>query len=364
MGVFIREKKGYLYIDIVEGRRHHWRALGIRVSGNAVEYKEQMKLAEAVRFKTEYELKAERFGVKDALAVFDSGKVYFIEYAHKTAERSKCRETIEHMIRWVEKFKGDLTIGSIDIKFIESFQSFLEKSLARQTACSYANAFRSVMRQAKLEGVIRDNPCEKVKSVRGGSIEKPTLTREEVNRLEVTDCEGVNGEEVKRAFLFACNTGLRVSDLMTLEWGHIEKKGEGYILHKRQEKTDNTVEIALNSTAVGIIGAGRELHFSSERVFKGIGCRMDYEVIKKWVKAAGIEKNVSWHTARRTFATLLLEAGTDVFTTQRLMGHTKIQMTSVYAKSSDTVKRKAVNALERLVNGEATKDGRLDGLPS
>ena len=67
-----------------------------------------------------------------------------------------------------------------------------------------------------------------------------------------------------------------------------------------------------------------------------------------WAKAAGIDKQLGWHVARHTFATLSLEAGADFSTVSRLLGHTKMQTTAIYAKTTDKAKRAAVNGLPEL----------------
>jgi site-specific recombinase XerD len=67
--------------------------------------------------------------------------------------------------------------------------------------------------------------------------------------------------------------------------------------------------------------------------------------LTSWAKAAGLEKKIGWHTARHTFATLLIDRGADISTVSRMLGHTKIQTTSVYAKTTDRSKRAAVDSL-------------------
>ena len=70
-------------------------------------------------------------------------------------------------------------------------------------------------------------------------------------------------------------------------------------------------------------------------------------LLKPWAKAAGIDKRFSFHTARHTFATMMLTLGADLYTTSKLLGHTDVKMTQVYANIINRKKDEAVN----LVNG-------------
>ena len=70
-----------------------------------------------------------------------------------------------------------------------------------------------------------------------------------------------------------------------------------------------------------------------------------FKHIKNWVKAAGIKKRVSFHTARHTFATMALTQGVDLYTVSKLLGHKDIATTQVYAKIVDQKKSDAVNKL-------------------
>jgi integrase len=165
----------------------------------------------------------------------------------------------------------------------------------------------------------------------------------------MADAVEVSGSdsEIHRAFLFACYTGLRVSDLETLTWGQIETNPMQII--KRQKKTDMPVYIPLNETVKKIIGVGGK-HAPADKVFNlpNGHRRQSYHVLKRWAKAASIDKNVGWHTARRTFATLALENKVDIYTVAKLLGHTSIKQVAKYAKVTDKLRREAIAALPEI----------------
>jgi len=149
---------------------------------------------------------------------------------------------------------------------------------------------------------------------------------------------------VKQAFLFACFTGLRISDLKSIAWGDIAR--EPLQINKQQEKTGRKVLVPLHKVAWEIINDGA-IHNHKALIFPALtkSKTNTNQYLKDWAKKAGIEKTIGWHTARHTFAVLSLEAGAEIFTVSKLLGHTNLRTTQIYAKATDKMKREAVNAL-------------------
>ncbi|MCF0124468.1 MAG: integrase catalytic domain-containing protein, partial [Clostridia bacterium] len=202
------------------------------------------------------------------------------------------------------------------------------------------------------ERIISRSPALAVKGLKKPITDKPTLDSDEFERLVYCPLKTEYENDVKRAFIFACYTGLRVSDLKTLKFKNIEKKlltksnKNRYWIHKTQIKTKEPVEIPISETALELIqpiGAPETLVFP---LLAGITTDAN-RVIKKMAAICKIEKNISFHTARRSCATFMLEAGVDPFTVQKILGHRKIEMTAIYAKT-DRTKSKAIESLDEL----------------
>ncbi|MDR3046299.1 MAG: tyrosine-type recombinase/integrase [Bacteroidales bacterium] len=84
---------------------------------------------------------------------------------------------------------------------------------------------------------------------------------------------------------------------------------------------------------------------SNDYIFKiYVGGRLT-DVLRDWLAKAGITKKITFHSSRHTFAVMLLTYGADLYTVQKLLGHTDIQTTQIYAKIVDAKKRDAVNRL-------------------
>jgi len=145
---------------------------------------------------------------------------------------------------------------------------------------------------------------------------------------------------VKRAFLFSCFTGLRLSDIEALTWDRIRDSGKGMQVESTQIKTGKAVYVPLSSNALAQLperGRGRVFNLPV-RYTMG-------EILANWVKRAGITKHITYHCSRHTYATLLLTYGANLYTVSSLLGHTDISTTQIYARIVDENKRKTVDLI-------------------
>ena len=167
----------------------------------------------------------------------------------------------------------------------------------------------------------------------------------EINALANTKCKYPN---VKYAFLFACQCGLRLIDIENLVWGNITEDKVCF----RQKKTDQMNYQPLSMSAKMILDKVKgkmDIHHYNDKVFNLPTRPTINNTIKTWAKKAGIKnKNVSFHSARHSFATISLGAGVDIYTVQKLLGHSDIASTQVYAKVTDHLKINAINKLPQI----------------
>ena len=160
--------------------------------------------------------------------------------------------------------------------------------------------------------------------------------------LVKTDCES---KQLKTAFLFACLTGLRWSDINKLVWSEVQHSDEmGYYIRFRQQKTKGAETLPISEQARNMLGEEKE---KTERVFKGLKYSAWHNVkLAQWVLRAGITKNITFHCARHTYATLQLTMGTDIYTVSKLLGHRELKTTQIYAKVIDNKKKEAANKIQ------------------
>jgi integrase len=238
-------------------------------------------------------------------------------------------------------------LGQVSAKWFADFQNWLLKDmgLSENSAASYAAGIRIALKKAARERIIPYDPAEGVKAISVPETDGVVLSAGEIRALAKTPLGGGLGADVKRAFLFACYTALRISDLKTLTWGDIQHTPILQII-KRQKKTSRKVYVPLHESAWKFIDDGK-IHSYTEPVFPRLAAIASpvNDYLKTWGGRAGIERRFGWHAARRSCATLLLESGADLATVKKICGHSDIKTTQLYAKATDAMTRQAVNAL-------------------
>ena len=336
MGVKLWVNRGHIYLSLCYGGNQWRESTGLTVPGTKALQKEVMKLAEELRCRREMEMAASKSGM------IPPGKrgVTLWEYMRQKGCPS-------YLLNVVEKYGGkNISLASLSRSWIETFQNALaaDKSLSESSADTYCARIRSILHKAVLEGYFDRSPYDGVPHLKKSHKPRLALTADEVRRLADTECPGVAGDEVKRAFLFSCFTGLRISDIVSLRQADIDRSAK--ILRKKQQKTSGVVYVPLSAEALDLAG-DTDPPFPYLAHLREAGHAV--RTLHLWGAAAGIEKPVTWHIARHTAATLLIEAGADVYTVQHILGHTSVSTTQIYAEVSGGRKRKALDALADLL---------------
>lgn len=258
--------------------------------------------------------------------------------------------------------KPDLRLSEVDREFCRGFVAFLrtckshrgKETISETTARLLMYRIAAAMDKAVVEGLIPNNPFRVLEAKEKPKIRasrREFLTVEELKVLINTPCRC---DIVKRAFLFSCFTGLRYSDMKSLLWSEIHTTADGKTLYieYRQVKTKKTVTIPLSDEALrwmpkqvdGIDQVFHELKISTGTV---------EDVLKEWMKDCKIDKHITYHCSRHTAATTLLTLGANLYVVSKLMGHSCIQMTEVYAKIVDQKKVETMNLVNNLFTNPA-----------
>ncbi len=314
--------------------------------------KEARRKIEAIKGETLKELLNNRNGFRSD----SKSKVNFIEYFKKlTNEKHDSKGNYgnwDSVLKHLTSFAGkNIPFSDIDVKFCEDFKEYLKngvktsagKPFSTSTQSSYFCKLRAALNQAVQDDIIIKNPAKRVSLPRVKESKREYLTQDEVNTLFKTECRY---DVLKNAFLFSCLTGLRWSDIQKLEWSQLRKEGDKLKVDFHQQKTDGLQYHIINEHAQRFIPERIE---SNERVFVGLNYSSYMNVaLQKWMMKAGITKNITFHCARHTYATLLLTKGVDLFTVSKLLGHKEIRTTQIYANVIDSRKEQAVDSLNIL----------------
>lgn len=249
------------------------------------------------------------------------------------------------------EFGGEIIpFYKIDIKFCENFKNYLltaprggnkTGTLSKNSAGTYFSIFKAALRQAFIDGYFLSEISAKIKGIADEESRREYLTIEELNKLASTYCEN---EVMKRAALFSALTGLRLSDIQKLKWKEISvESGLPKILFT-QQKTKGVEYMPISKQELELCGIKGE---SNDFVFGGLpNSAWISRPLKKWIESAGITKKITFHNFRHTFATLQLSSGTDIYTVSKMLGHTNVKTTQVYAKVIDEKKNKAAQAIQ------------------
>ena len=264
--------------------------------------------------------------------------------------------SIRSLRRFLSLYRNEeVALEDVDITYCLGFIAFLKtgyktkdgKTLSGKTGFNVLGQLRTSLGIAVNEGVIRVNPITKL-SASEKIIPKETvreyLTIDEVKRLIDTPCDK---DIVKCAFLFSCNCGLRRGDILSLRWKDITFDDGAWRVCTRMKKTTNLVYIPLPKQAMRWIGSNPGERDGEELVFAGLSAGLISDHLHSWVEKAGIKgKHVTFHVGRHTFATMMLTLGADIYTVSKLLGHTKVETTQIYAKIINKKKDDAVSLID------------------
>jgi len=236
----------------------------------------------------------------------------------------------------------DTPIGDIDYEWLSKIQTYFlnaptrsNRNLSQNSASTYYAKIKAALQIATQRGLIRSNPAMNIKAIPSVPSQRVYLTIEEIQQLANTPCKI---EEVKRAFVFSCYTGLRISDIIALTWDKV-RNGR---LAIRVQKTKVPDWIDLHPVAQQLVGTPGKL---DEPVFNLPPDGTVWTVLQIWAATAGITKHISFHSSRHSFGTLMLEATNDIYLVSKLMGHSSVTHTMAYAKIVDARKKNAMLSL-------------------
>jgi integrase len=302
-------------------------------------------LAEQIWLRRKTEVQAGDFGFLDTRPKHAD----FIAYFEAIAARKEINNKAVWFstIKQFKQFAGDYcAFSELTERRCEDFLQFLQKhttggSLSPTSIYSYFAKFKAALKQAVQEKLLKEDPSRKIK-MKQPETEREFLTLDELNRLARTDCEE---SMLKTACLFSALSGLRWSDIEKLTWSQVQSDpANGHYLRFRQKKTGGFETLPISDQAVMLLGTPGA---PTDRVFDGLTYSDQNNLkLKEWILKAGITKKISFHNFRHTYATLLLNSGTDIYTVSKMLGHRNVSTTQIYAKVVDKRKQEAVGRIQ------------------
>lgn len=330
-----------------------------------------LELANAVKAQKIVELQNDTHGFTNNGT---RSKVNVIEYIKALAEKKRIKagggvrttaQTYLALAKKVEEYSGTkTTFKQVDKKFCTGFIDYLKTArnrnlnnqikdnlISENTAVGYMKKFETVLNSAIADEIINTNPFKQIKPENKPHKHKTEiiyLTLDEVKTLENTDCLS---PIIKQAFLFSCYTGLRFSDVQNLTWDKLQKDNNGgTFINYIQKKTGKQEYLPIPGKAVEFLPK-EAWGKNTGRVFYLPSGGYTNLQLKTWAALAGLQKHLSFHVARHTYATLLLSLGAPIETISKNLGHSEIKTTQAhYAAIENKLQRAAVNLFDK-ING-------------
>ncbi len=325
-----------------------------------------LALAKAIQSKRIVEVQNDAHGFQNT----NKSRVNLLDYLENIGKQSaeqgsrNYARTVLNTVRALKLFRGDyIAFRDVDKEFLSEFTDYLRQMpkaskygvlkaggrLSNNSVVSYYGTLRTAINRAYKEGIITVNPTKEfdfASKVRQEPSRREYLTIDELKTLINTECRH---EIVKRAFLFSCLCGLRVSDIRKLKWCDLQRSGGRVRIEITMQKTKEPLYLPISDEALKWLPERSEAG-DSDFIFPLTHEGTVNDTLQHWAKVAGITKHISFHVARHTHATMMLTLGADLYTVSKLLGHKNIATTQIYAKIVDKKKEEAIGLIPNLTD--------------
>ncbi len=325
-----------------------------------------LALAKAIQSRRIVEVQNDAHGFQNT----NKSRVNLLDYLENIGKQSaeqgsrNYARTVLNTVRALKLFRGDyIAFRDVDKEFLSEFTDYLRQMpkaskygvlraggrLSNNSVVSYYGTLRTAINRAYKEGIITINPTKEfdfASKVRQEPSRREYLTIDELKTLINTECRH---EIVKRAFLFSCLCGLRVSDIRKLRWCDLQRSGGRVRIEITMQKTKEPLYLPISDEALKWLPERGETN-DSDFIFPLTHEGTVNDTLQHWAKVAGITKHISFHCARHTHATMMLTLGADLYTVSKLLGHKNIATTQIYAKIVDKKKEEAIGLIPNLTD--------------
>ena len=251
--------------------------------------------------------------------------------------------------------------NQIDCDMIEVFIEYLQHTSTGEGAKTIYQRFKKLIRYAVANDVMRKNPCINKQGqnitikVDDGAIVKDVLSPEEIKKLIETHYPKEN-LQVRNAFLFSLNTGMRWCDVKDLTFGNFDFANRTFSYNQNKTKghsSKSNVSLPLTDALLALMGEQPEARDKDELVFALPSHTMALKALRRWTKFAGIDKHITFHCARHSFGTNMAstaaQKGFSIRVVQDMLGHSSLRYTERYTRVVDEQKKQAMAELSKMM---------------
>lgn len=299
---------------------------------------------------------------KGLLEVFDSvvtGIEARLDKDYSSGTLKHYKTTKKRLVEFIKtrSDRNDIALSKVDYSFVNSFDVFLktEKNVMPNTALTYHKHVKKVFNTAISLGYVSHCPYESFKPTRNET-NRDFLTLQELNQIQNKKIDISRLDFIRNVFVFASYTGLSFSDIEKLSSNHIQKGSDGndWVIIDRT-KTESRCRIPLLPVAKEILKKyeNNPIALSTNRLLPVYSNQKMNSYLKELADICGIKKKLSMHVARHTFATsVTLTNGVPLETVSKMLGHTSLKTTQIYARIVDTKISNEMDQLQKKLEGE------------
>lgn len=293
----------------------------------------RLKKKRDINFLEYFQAYIDKYTKKD-IRMLDVALRRFVDFLNETPE--------------YQKFARHIKPEQITKDMVRAFTEYLQGRSIGEGAKSIYARFKKVIKYAIEHDIIIKDPCTGISiKVDDQQLKKDVLSQDEIQILIATHYNNEN-PNIRRAFIFCLYCGLRFCDVRDLTFANVDYSNK--LLKFEQNKTkghsaNSGVVIPLNDGLLKLIGKPTSPDNRNERIFPLPSYTMCLKALERWVKRAGINKHISWHCARHSFAVNILNNGANIKTVASLLGHSGLKHTEKYTRAVDSLKQDAINSL-------------------
>ena len=278
---------------------------------------------------------------------------YYLDFVERKKKENLDSETIrvyKTTYNILKEFKSDILISDISLSLIENFDDYMKE--VRGNASGGRNPkhknLRTVILDIEKHNIPIDNPYKWFK-IPQANTKEVYLDRTELQMMRNLRSKLPHSStmyKVLQMYLFSCYCGLRYSDVIDLKWYHVDL--ENNIIKKEMIKTRSEVITPLFPMARAVIleiSDGKRFVDTTKNVFHKYSETTINQTLAKLTDMAQINKHITYHSSRHTFATLLVQDRTDIYKISKYLGHKSIDMTQRYLKYDLSV---AINSAKEI----------------
>jgi len=256
------------------------------------------------------------------------------------ATYQKYEVTRKHLSEFIQyKYHlSDISVKEITPMFINDFEVYLRTACkcGANTTAKFMQFFKRIIIIARNNGILVGDPFANYK-IRLKKVDRGYLTEEEIAKISQKDLVSERLEQVRDVFIFSCFCGLAYIDVKNLTKENIRTSFDGnlWIMTKRQ-KTDTTVNVPVLQIPKMILDK-YDGKLPGGKLLPVISNQKLNSYLKEIADVCGIQKNLTFHLARHTFATTTtLAKGVPIETVSKMLGHTNIETTQIYARITNS----------------------------